>query len=132
MYCVAAAKLKWRLLRTTGGILDQIGRQVHKNRLTAEASSVRVDRQLPAQDADVERIVDDGADVFSVFIVLAEYEPIPLQRFFRIGPVLTLRHVDHYAGRRVLPPLDRDSFVIAHVGERDGARSVRCAGRIST
>ena len=95
-------------------VVDQVARQVGKDRLTAKAAGVRVDRKLPAQYAEVVRIVHDRADVRSVFIVLASDEPVPLERRFGVGALLSVRYVDSYPGDRVRQLLNRHVLVIAH------------------
>ena len=95
-------------------IVDQVGRQVRKNRFATEAAGLRVDRQLPAQYADVVRIVHEGADILAVFVVLASNKPILLQRCFAIGLRLSLRQIDCRPGDGVRQLLNRDVLVIAH------------------
>ena len=94
-------------------IVDQVARQVGKDRITAKASGVRVDRKLPAQDAKIVRIVHDRPDIRSVFIVLASDEAVPLERRFRIGGLLAVRYVDSYPGDRMRQLLNRDVLVTA-------------------
>ena len=89
-------------------IVDQVARQVGKDRITAKASGLRVDRKLPTQYADVVRIVHEGADILAVFIVLATDKPILLERCFAVGLRLAFRQIDRRPDDRVRQLLDRD------------------------
>ena len=107
--------------RSLGEIFAQICQQVRKDRLTAEVLCLGVDRQLPAQDPDAERIVHNGADALSVFIVLATDKPVPLERCFGVRERLACRQIDRRPCDGMPQLLDCDVVVVAHVAEHHRA-----------
>ena len=81
---------------------------------STEAAGVGIDRQLPTQNADMERIMHAGADV-ALCIAAAAYQAVALQGFRCIGQRLANGQIDRRPVRRVPPYLNRVVFVTAHV-----------------